>query len=828
VLPLIFVSVNPASATVRSGQTVQLAATVTGTTNTAVTWSVTPAVGTVTAGGLYTPPATIASRQVITVTATSAQDNTRNATAAITLEPAAPLSITPNQTSLGPQQSQQFAMTDPNAPNATAIWAVTPNVGTLSTSGARAVYTSPASFDQSTSVEVRAVSSADATRSVTARVNLNPVVAVSVNNATSTLSPGQSFQFAATVTGTLNKAVTWSLQPNVGTISPGGLYSAPLSVAAPTSVSVIAQSVADPSKTARGTVAVQPASSTPRVTFTMNDRSLTSLWYGNTNFSNSFMMVVDEVVNGAVFRAPDGTETSLGWINANRAVRRKLTNPEGFEHIYRNGLPRQFTVRAEYTTPTDNTLRIDVAITNQDATEDLVRTKLRLLNMQLPAPYQAYRSDYGLMVNQFTGYPAETMTGPWGTVALWQDGSQNNGAISGGSADRLFFTFSFTNYFTRYRTQGGAFYEDVIAPGATKRYTYYVRFSNQIQEATAIAPEAYQQIRAALPVILNWPDRRPIGNWFISEGTKRNARNPRGYLNDASLDALNPTVFRNAVLAQTDNVIRLMNNMNPRPQGLIIWDLEGQEFPHVFTYVGSPDKLPDLAPEMNAVADEMFSRLRAAGYQPGLTLRPQTFLTGAELPATCISDSSYSYQEKFVKTDAPLGYRGYSCTAPNVWTQGGLAGLWDQRLLEDDDAILAELVRKAAYARDRWGVKIFYVDSNVWTGGNTIFSQLFRKLAQQFPDCLFIPEWKDLTYYFGATAPYQQANMGALRTSDLAKQLYPDAFSVVNLAEADTVTNRQELVKGVRGGDILLFRAWFNSPDMTAAQSIYREAMNLP
>src|SRR5205807_7661335 len=64
-------------------------ATVAGTSNTAVTWSMSPSLGTLTATGLYTAPSpgTISSSQTITITATSVADSTRSATAKVTLNP---------------------------------------------------------------------------------------------------------------------------------------------------------------------------------------------------------------------------------------------------------------------------------------------------------------------------------------------------------------------------------------------------------------------------------------------------------------------------------------------------------------------------------------------------------------------------------------------------------------------------------------------------------------------------------------------------------------------------------------------------------------------
>jgi uncharacterized protein YjdB len=72
------VTVSPASATVYPGQTQQLTATVINSSNNAVTWQISPAgVGAISAAGVYTAPATIATQQSVTITATSQADPTQ-------------------------------------------------------------------------------------------------------------------------------------------------------------------------------------------------------------------------------------------------------------------------------------------------------------------------------------------------------------------------------------------------------------------------------------------------------------------------------------------------------------------------------------------------------------------------------------------------------------------------------------------------------------------------------------------------------------------------------------------------------------------------------
>ena len=74
------VAISPTTSTLGSGATQQFTVSVTGSTNTAVTWSATG--GTVTTSGLYTAPA---SAGTYTVTAVSAADTPKSASATVTV-----------------------------------------------------------------------------------------------------------------------------------------------------------------------------------------------------------------------------------------------------------------------------------------------------------------------------------------------------------------------------------------------------------------------------------------------------------------------------------------------------------------------------------------------------------------------------------------------------------------------------------------------------------------------------------------------------------------------------------------------------------------------
>src|ERR1700722_17698870 len=101
------ITIHPGYTTVGVNQTVQYGATVTGLTNTTVTWSVSGVKGgnsingTITTGGLYTAPATIPANG-ITVSALGSDGKT-SAIVYVAVEPAGPLisSISPNPIRVG-------------------------------------------------------------------------------------------------------------------------------------------------------------------------------------------------------------------------------------------------------------------------------------------------------------------------------------------------------------------------------------------------------------------------------------------------------------------------------------------------------------------------------------------------------------------------------------------------------------------------------------------------------------------------------------------------------------------------------------------------------
>lgn len=165
------VGLTPAAVSLQESQTQQFTATVTGATNTAVNWSLSPSVGTVSAAGLYTAPATITAPQTVTITASSAADTSKSASATITLQPVVVVSLAPGNMSVSAAQTQQFTATVTGTTNTAVNWSLSPNVGTVSATG---LYTAPASLSAPQTVTITATSAADTSKVATALILLQP------------------------------------------------------------------------------------------------------------------------------------------------------------------------------------------------------------------------------------------------------------------------------------------------------------------------------------------------------------------------------------------------------------------------------------------------------------------------------------------------------------------------------------------------------------------------------------------------------------------------------------------------------------------------------
>ncbi len=203
----ITVALNPTSATLTTGATRQFAATVTNTSNTAVTWSVNnlaggdAVVGTITSAGLYTAPAAVPA-VAVTVRATSVANPAVSAQATVTVQPPPPpvVAISPGSASVQAGKSQQFFASVTGAANTAVTWSVNnfaggdAAVGTITPSG---LYTAPQSVPNPASVTIRAASVVDVTVGAIATVAITQPPGGGVSQGTPNLAAGRFLEQAA-------------------------------------------------------------------------------------------------------------------------------------------------------------------------------------------------------------------------------------------------------------------------------------------------------------------------------------------------------------------------------------------------------------------------------------------------------------------------------------------------------------------------------------------------------------------------------------------------------------------------------------------------------
>ena len=335
---------GPTSVTL--GTSAQYAATVTGTSNTAVNWTVngvaggSASVGYISAAGLYTAPANAPSSSTVTITATSVAGPSVSQSLAVTLTaptntagggPTITLTLS-GATSLTEGASAQYAAIVTGTSDTAVAWSVDGIVGgdtTVGSISAKGLYTAPGSLPQSSKVTITATSNADPSVAQSISVVLNAPKAPNVTLALSgltTVTLGTSSQYAATVKGSANTAVIWSVNGVVGGdsaagfISAKGLYTAPARVPGSSKVTVMATSIADSSVAQSLVVTLAAAPPPPRLTLTLSGATSvtlgTSSQYAATVSGNSNTGVTWTVNGVTGGNATDGTISANGMYTA--------------------------------------------------------------------------------------------------------------------------------------------------------------------------------------------------------------------------------------------------------------------------------------------------------------------------------------------------------------------------------------------------------------------------------------------------------------------------------------------------------------------------------
>lgn len=337
--------------------------------------------------------------------------------------------------------------------------------------------------------------------------------------------------------------------------------------------------------------------------------------------------------------------------------------------------------------------------------------------------------------------------------------------------------------------------QNSIAPQTTETFRFSLLFFPEDSLAKTPSSEVAALLSEKLPMQFSWPDRRPIGTLFLANPRTGWPTNPRGYIigkgkddNVFSEDGLKD--FGEALLNYADRSIAILKSMNA--QGVIVWDLEGAEFYHPITYLADPEKLLQVAPEMDRFADAFFKKFRDAGLRTGITIRPTEVVPNPKKPG------AFTHVEVSDPVDL--------------------------------------LIKKIAYAKKRWGCSIFYFDSNVfakdWLSPEEISkmkgvpwlmpSAMIEAVMKAHPDILLIPEWSDWTYSLHS-APYASVNLGQRGSNSSVRKWRPESFQVVSLNSEAIEQNWDVYRDNFAGGDIPLLSAWYDTPEIKLVKLLREE-----
>ena len=265
----IMVTLTPSSASLTGGQTTNFRASVSGTNVPGVTSFLMPPTGTLTVpsatstqdsisstpvstvDGIYKAPLIVDAPQAVTLVAKSLADPNKTASATIYLGSTVGIAVTPSAVVVGAGESAKFQASIGGTFNTSVSWSLNPSVGTIANNG---TYMAPATVSVLQTIILTAASLADPSKTTQSSITLTPKpTSISVSPSQITLAPSASIQFTAKIEGGAS-AVVWSISPNVGSISPSGLYSAPNALSGQQSVLITALISSDPTKKASALV----------------------------------------------------------------------------------------------------------------------------------------------------------------------------------------------------------------------------------------------------------------------------------------------------------------------------------------------------------------------------------------------------------------------------------------------------------------------------------------------------------------------------------------------------------------------------------------------
>ena len=518
---------------------------------------------------------------------------------------------------------------------------------------------------------------------------------------------------------------------------------------------------------ALGVFFLGPVFAQPTVTMALSGTGLSSLKYNGTEF----LGYGDFFVNDIELLGPSGpfpaniTATSVSMDQAHQELTRS----------YNWG-----SIKVRYAAVNN---RLNLTITTSNTSPYPIQGIFyEALNLKFPAKPQEFDGVTPLLAFN-SGYPSLfTMSYGSGVMALANDDVVTPLTIgfpfSNDPPANTFFPLKINTTRAIYHPTFFPYIDRPIAPGASDQYTLSLRFGPPGSTAASLGPDIYQSYAAAFPFQLNWADRRPIGRIVLATPGAGYPTNPRGWFIDPSVNVTTPAgvaAFQARLLTLADNSVAVLRSMNA--QGVVTWDIEGEQYPLALSYIGDPRIFATLAPEMAGVADAYFQKFRDAGLRVGVAIRPQQVTINPD----------------------------------------GLTGT--QQDLPDPTQLLID---KITFAKNRWGATLFYIDSN---GGpnDPMDVNFYKRVAAAFPDILLIPEHENLRYY-AYTAPYTELKGGNASSPPLVRSVYPNGFTVVSVDDGPIDARYNDLLEAVKQGDVLSARVWFNSTETDKVKSIYQVA----
>jgi hypothetical protein len=325
-----------------------------------------------------------------------------------------------------------------------------------------------------------------------------------------------------------------------------------------------------------------------------------------------------------------------------------------------------------------------------------------------------------------------------------------------------------------------------IKPGSAKTFDVSLRFGPAGASVQDLASDIIASYRKKYPFQLRWNDHRPIGAIFLASSGINAPTNPRRWImNSGKIDittGAGKRMFHDALLSLADSSVKILQDA--KAQGMITWDPNGQEFPSA-NYYGDPLLTPTLAPEMEfkadgvtATIDEYFGKFRNAGLKVGVCIRPQQIAMLNGKPIQGAADDEHAVQ-----------------------------------ILKD----------KIAYAKERWGCTLFYVDSTT-TAGRSLDPGVFKAVADAFPDVLLIPENESMRYFAYSAPLNAYVHFRVTSTPMGARLVYPNAFSVLMGLGQDHTEDDDALVEAIRSGDTFIFECWYKNDGVIRLKHLYERA----